>query len=1156
MYMKKFSILLSLSLMLVMSALAQTTINLPDCNDCTVVSTLNCALATFDNTEFVSGEEFRATMHLPYTGGNGQPAGDLSVPSTGVTGLTADLVGMNLVLGDGSLMFYVYGIPSGPGTASFDITFGGQSCTVDVTLTEVMAIAGSSNGFELGEVCPLMMDIKDWSRHADINGVTAETEVFITSKGELWGFGNNNANRELGYAANSTDPATLDDPRLGEVYTPSPVAAIYRQGLDKTWVSVVGSDLEHGYWAINTENELWAWGGADGDYDREAHGTIPVGQSPLDAWEIDPPAGISGFTQIYSGHYNVAWARGTDGKLYSWGSGARTSGLGHTPYTGTSAGALVNISVPTRAVQIPHDILDNKYAVLPSANLHGCIYIAEDGNTYNYGADNHVASAFNPTPQLISLPAGVKAVKLTSTYTLGSGSQFPICLGDNGKLYFIQGYPSTSFPDANVRTQLNITPTTQPVHTWVEFDPEGAGGTYRDVAAGDNQDANGLAVTDDGNVFHFDFGYTTGTTVFDVNTTALDIVEVYAAGSAIFAMKGADGRSFVYAPNERPGNEVGSGGNIQNKNGYPVGANPMDPTPGPYLMNCYVNPGDINGATPPGPAPGDPEVTTLDCASATFNNTEFTTGEEFVASMMLPYTGGNGGTIPELSINSTGVTGLTADVVAGDIASGAGTLIFYVHGTPSGAGMASFAVSFGGETCTANLTLTEAVAASAGFTIGEVCPLMLDIQEWGFGVKEQFSGNGSWSELYFITSTGELWGYGNNQNSRGMGYPNLLTDRPDASAEIPIMENITAPSPVAAIYRQGLNKTWKSARRVSKGGPFALATDGTLWTWGGDESTAGHAWDRAVKGGGIGTEPWTAWEIPPPSGLTFTQIYHEDENSIYARGSDGRLYSWGEDRPTILGQSSGTTPVEITTPTLADLIPQTIKDDKYAVHPSTTGSAGLVYIDENGDTWFYRNTNSLTYTPIPLILPAGVKAVKLTGGLGISNIVFCLGDDGKIYFIPLQLPNPFNYGSGLGALVPAGVTYPPATHSWVEIDPEGAGGTYRDIVASGSIISYAITDDGNTIAFRMNGTTLDLETTSLDIETGEVSIDNVLILKGTDGRSFMRMSSGSTSMDGAGTWTNETPYATGIEPGDIFREGPYLLNCYVNPTGINNATGN
>jgi len=77
------------------------------------------------------------------------------------------------------------------------------------------------------------------------------------------------------------------------------------------------------------------------------------------------------------------------------------------------------------------------------------------------------------------------------------------------------------------------------------------------------------------------------------------------------------------------------------------------------------------------------------------------------------YTGGNGGTYGAYtSPSSTGVTGLYAFLDAGTFAGsqtspGSGSLTFYIIGTPSGSGTATFTITIGGQTCTFTREVTD-----------------------------------------------------------------------------------------------------------------------------------------------------------------------------------------------------------------------------------------------------------------------------------------------------------------------------------------------------------------------------------------------------------------------------------------------------------------
>jgi hypothetical protein len=120
-------------------------------------------------------------------------------------------------------------------------------------------------------------------------------------------------------------------------------------------------------------------------------------------------------------------------------------------------------------------------------------------------------------------------------------------------------------------------------------------------------------------------------------------------------------------------------------------------------------------------------VTALSCSSATFSGTP-TAGTIFVGTATVPYTGGNSSTYSAGSaIASTGITGLTATLAAGTLASGAGSVTFAITGTPSAAGSATFAVMLGGQSCSFSLTVSAAGTSGGTTTNGSAWSVDTDI---------------------------------------------------------------------------------------------------------------------------------------------------------------------------------------------------------------------------------------------------------------------------------------------------------------------------------------------------------------------------------------------------------------------------------------------
>ncbi|WP_048509139.1 hypothetical protein [Chryseobacterium sp. FH2] len=109
-------------------------------------------------------------------------------------------------------------------------------------------------------------------------------------------------------------------------------------------------------------------------------------------------------------------------------------------------------------------------------------------------------------------------------------------------------------------------------------------------------------------------------------------------------------------------------------------------------------------------------VSTLNCAGATQNGTLTSRVAASGVSSVVPYTGGNGGTYTAQSVASTGVTGLTATLAAGTLASGNGTLTYTITGTPTSAGTASFNININGRACVITRTVTGAATPPSGAT--------------------------------------------------------------------------------------------------------------------------------------------------------------------------------------------------------------------------------------------------------------------------------------------------------------------------------------------------------------------------------------------------------------------------------------------------------
>lgn len=107
------------------------------------------------------------------------------------------------------------------------------------------------------------------------------------------------------------------------------------------------------------------------------------------------------------------------------------------------------------------------------------------------------------------------------------------------------------------------------------------------------------------------------------------------------------------------------------------------------------------------PGPTNASVTGLVCQSSAINSSA-TAGMPFDTVVTVPYQGGNGLSYAAGgAIASNTVSGLTATLQAGTLASGAGNLSYRITGTPTSAGVAAFSINFSERACTIALSVKE-----------------------------------------------------------------------------------------------------------------------------------------------------------------------------------------------------------------------------------------------------------------------------------------------------------------------------------------------------------------------------------------------------------------------------------------------------------------
>ena len=189
-------------------------------------------------------------------------------------------------------------------------------------------------------------------------------------------------------------------------------------------------------------------------------------------------------------------------------------------------------------------------------------------------------------------------------------------------------------------------------------------------------------------------------------------------------------------------------------------------------------------------------------------------------------------------------------------------------------------------------------------------------------------------------------------------------------------------TPVAVIFGPGVKAT---AIAAGENFSLALGSDGNVYAWGDG--------NLGALGQGNQNVSILPVKVPLPSGVTASTIAAGGRFGM-AIGSDGKLYAWGDGDMGQLGNNTTTfssSPVVVQMPSGVTASVIGAGDD----HALAIGSNGLLYSwGENIDGQLGNGNTTEKKVPGLVSMPTGVTAVAISGGLDDS---LAIGSDGNLY---------------------------------------------------------------------------------------------------------------------------------------------------------------
>jgi uncharacterized protein (TIGR02145 family) len=717
-----------------------------------IITSLTCASAINTGNLIVGIAASSVSSSIPYTGGNGGLYNSQTVASSGVTGLTASLTAGVFNSGSGNLIYTISGTPSSTGTASFELTIGGQSCSLN------LSVYGAQPDYPVGSVfcngiTTIVNDVtnpttgKTWMDRNLGASQVATSSTDANAYGDLYQWGRRSDGHQCRTSATTSTLSSVDQPAHGNFILSSNTPYNWRspentnlwQGNNGTNNPCPTSYRLPTETEINAERLSWSNQNSLGAFSstlkfsmagtRGFNGSIG-GEGSLGCYQSSTISGLYSLILFYSNNayintnyrasgFSVRCIKDTDGSIgaLNCGSSVITGNI----ISGTAASS-VSASVPyTGGTGGIHN-----GQTVTSLGVTGLTATLNAGNFAN-GGGNLVYS-------------------ITGTPTSSGTANFALTIGGQSCtlsiiVYGVQpDYPAGSvFCNGNATIVNEVTnPTTG--KTWMDrnlgasrvatssTDVYGYGDLYQWGRRSDGHQcktstttgtlssadvpADGLFILAPSTPFDWRSPQNTnlwqgvnGTnnvcpsgyrlpTETELNTERLSWSSSSASGAVTSSLK------LPMAGLRISGN--GSLGLVGTFGFY--WSSTVSTTLSRYLnFDATTASMNTNNRAVGGTVRCIKEtigtIGALNCGSATLTGILTSGSAASGVIARVPYTGGNSGYYAAQSVTSTGVIGLTATLSVGVFNSGSGNLDYTITGTPNASGIASFDITIGGQSC-------------------------------------------------------------------------------------------------------------------------------------------------------------------------------------------------------------------------------------------------------------------------------------------------------------------------------------------------------------------------------------------------------------------------------------------------------------------------